>query len=190
MKVEEIKEKLRKDERNKSYSLRAIDPIFQVHKQSKLLIIGQAPGLKVEQTGILFNDKSGERLVDWLGIDMKRLHGPEISILPMDFYYPGKGKAGDKAPRRFIAREYHPYLLDELNNIKLTILIGAYSQRFYLKEKFKKNLTETVRAYKQYLPEYFPIVHPSSLNNRWMVKNPFFEEEVLPALKIIIKKIL
>lgn len=190
MNIREFKEKLREDERNKAYSKRGIDPIFQINKDSKILIIGQAPGKRVEETGILFNDKSGERLVDWLGIDMKTLHGGDFSIIPMDFYYPGKGKSGDKAPRRFIAKEYHPYLLDELKDIKLTILIGAYSQKFYLKDKFKKNLTETVKSFEDYLPKYFPLVHPSPLNNRWMAKNPFFEKEVIPALRNLVGEIL
>lgn len=190
MNIKEFKEKLREDERNKSYSKRGIDPIFQINKDSKILIIGQAPGKKVEETGILFNDKSGERLVDWLGIDIDRLHGPDFSIIPMDFYYPGNGKSGDKAPRRFIAKEYHPYLLDELKDIKLTILIGAYSQKFYLKDNFKKNLTETVKSFEDYLPKYFPLVHPSPLNNRWMAKNPFYEKDVIPNLRNLVREII
>lgn len=190
MNIREFKEKLREDERNKAYSKRGIDPIFQINKDSKILIIGQAPGKRVEETGILFNDKSGERLVDWLGIDMKTLHGGDFSIIPMDFYYPGKGKSGDKAPRRFIGEEYHPYLLNELKDIKLTILIGAYSQKFYLKDDFKKNLTETVKSFEDYLPKYFPLVHPSPLNNRWMAKNPFFEKEVIPALRNLVGEII
>lgn len=190
MNIKEIKEKLKKDERNKAYSERGIDPIFQINKDSKILIIGQAPGKKVEETGILFNDKSGERLVDWLGIDIDRLHGPDFSIIPMDFYYPGKGKSGDKAPRRFIAKEYHPYLLDELKDIKLTILIGAYSQKFYLKDNFKKNLTETVKSFEDYLPKYFPLVHPSPLNNWWMAKNPFYEKDVIPNLRNLVREII
>ena len=183
-------DKLRKDPRNETYTDRGIDPIFQLNPKSKILIIGQAPGKKVEESGILFNDKSGENLVDWLEISMEDLHSKDFSILPMDFYYPGKGKSGDKAPRIFIAEEYHPLLLEELENIKLTILIGTYSQKFYLKDKFKKNLTETVKSYEEYLPEYFPLVHPSPLNNRWQAKNPFFKEEVLPNLKEIVGDIL
>lgn len=183
-------DKLRKDPRNKTYTDRGIDPIFQLNPKSKILIIGQAPGKKVEESGILFNDKSGENLVDWLGISMEDLHSKDFSILPMDFYYPGKGKSGDKAPRKFIAEEYHPLLLEELKNVRLTILIGTYAQKFYLKDKFKKNLTETVKSYEEYLPEYFPLVHPSPLNNRWQAKNPFFKEEVLPKLKEIVGDIL
>ena len=108
----------------------------------------------------------------------------------MDFYYPGKGRSGDKAPRKFIAEEYHPLLLKELKNVRLTILIGAYAQKFYLKDNFKKNLTETVKSYQEFLPEYFPLVHPSPLNNRWQAKNPFFKAEVLPKLKETVGEIL
>ena len=188
--MEEIIEKLKKDPRNKVYTKRGIGPIFQLNKNSKILIIGQAPGKKVEESGILFNDKSGENLVDWLGISMDDLHSKDYSIIPMDFYYPGKAKSGDKPPRKFIAEEYHPLILRQLENVRLTILIGAYAQKYYLGDKFKKNLTETVRNYKAYLPKYFPLVHPSPLNNRWMAKNPFFKEEVLPKLKEIIREIL
>lgn len=190
MKIEDVVKKLKDDPRNKSYTEMGISPIFQLNKDSKILIIGQAPGKKVEKSGILFNDKSGENLVDWMGISMDTLHSKNFSILPMDFYYPGKGKSGDKAPRKFIAKEYHPLLLEGLKDVKLTILIGAYAQKFYLKDDFKKNLTETVRNFKDYLPEYFPIVHPSPLNNRWMAKNLFFKEETLPELKKIIQRIL
>ena len=182
--------KLREDPRNKTYTDRGIDTIFQLNPKSKILIIGQAPGKKVEETGILFNDKSGENLVNWLGITREILHGEYFSILPMDFYFPGKGKSGDKAPRKFIAEEYHPLLLEELENVELTILIGSYAQKFYLKDKFKKNLTETVKSYEEYLPEYFPLVHPSPLNNRWQAKNPFFKADVLPKLKGIVEEIL
>ena len=178
--MEEIIGKLKKDPRNESYTERGIGPIFQLNKDSKILIIGQAPGKKVEESGILFADKSGENLVDWLGISMEDLHSKDYSIIPMDFYYPGKAKSGDNPPRKFIAEEYHPLILNQLENVRLTILIGSYAQKFYLGDKFKKNLTETVRNYKAYLPKYFPLVHPSPLNNRWMAKNPFFKEEVLP----------
>lgn len=190
MKIKDVVEKLKNDPRNKSYTKRGVNPIFQLNRNSKILIIGQAPGKKVEESGILFNDKSGENLVDWLGISMDTLHSKNFSILPMDFYYPGKAKSGDKPPRKFIGKEYHPLLLEDLKNLKLTILVGAYAQKFYLKDDFNKNLTETVRNFKDYLPEYFPIVHPSPLNNRRMAKNTFFKDQALPELRKIIKRIL
>lgn len=106
----------------------------------------------------------------------------------MDFYYPGKGKTGDLPPRKFIAQEYHPEILSMMPDIRLTILIGNYSMNYYLGKRKKKNLTETVRAFREYLPDYFPIVHPSPLNFRWQAKNPWFEEEVVPVLREEVRK--
>ena len=125
-----------------------------------------------------------------MGIDRKTFYSDKIAILPMDFYYPGKGKTGDLPPRKFIAEEYHRELLDELTNVEMTLLIGKYSMDYYLKGKMKRNLTETVRSYEEYLPKYFPIVHPSPLNFRWQAKNPWFMEEVVPVLAERVAKIL
>lgn len=182
MTVEEITRQLMEDERNRSYTERGIPPIYQISDQAKILIIGQAPGRKVEETKIPFNDKSGEKLITWMGIDRETFYSPDIAIMPMDFYYPGKGKTGDLPPRKFIAEEYHPEILSMMPYIRLTILIGKYSMDYYLKEK-KKNLTETVSAFREYLPKHFPIVHPSPLNFRWQAKNPWFEAEVVPELQ-------
>ncbi|MDD5886699.1 MAG: uracil-DNA glycosylase family protein [Oscillospiraceae bacterium] len=190
MTAEEITEKLKADERNQSYTERGISPIFQVSSDAKILIIGQAPGRKVEESGIPFNDKSGEKLMRWMGIDRDVFYSPAIAIVPMDFYYPGKGKSGDLPPRKFIAKEYHPEILGMMPDIQLTILIGKYSMDYYLRENKKKNLTETVAAYKEYLPKYFPIVHPSPLNFRWQARNPWFEEEVVPELQKRVREIL
>lgn len=189
MTVEEITRQLMEDERNRSYTERGIPPIYQISDRAKILIIGQAPGRKVEETKIPFNDKSGEKLIGWMGIDRETFYSPEIAIVPMDFYYPGKGKTGDLPPRKFIAEEYHPKILSMMPEIRLTILIGKYSMDYYLKDK-KKNLTETVRAYKEYLPKYFPIVHPSPLNFRWQAKNPWFEAEVVPELQTMVDRAL
>ena len=190
MTAEEITEKLKADERNQSYTERGISPVFQVSGDAKILIIGQAPGRKVEESGIPFNDKSGEKLMRWMGIDRDVFYSPAIAIVPMDFYYPGKGKSGDLPPRKIIAKEYHPEILGMMPDIQLTILIGKYSMDYYLKDNKKKNLTETVAAYKEYLPKYFPIVHPSPLNFRWQAKNPWFEEEVVPELQKRVREIL
>lgn len=189
-KFDKIIKKLKVDSRNKSYTERGIPPIFQVSPKAQILIIGQAPGKKVEESLIPFNDKSGEKLVQWMGIDRDTFYCEEIAILPMDFYYPGKGKTGDLPPRSFIAKEYHKDILDLMPDIKLTILIGSYSMKYYLGKGMKENLTETVRSYKEYLPKYFPIVHPSPLNFRWQKANPWFEGEVVPVLKDMVGKIL
>ena len=189
-KFDKIIRKLKEDSRNKSYTERGIPPIFQVSPKAQILIIGQAPGKKVEESLIPFNDKSGEKLVQWMGIDRDTFYSEKIAILPMDFYYPGKGKTGDLPPRSFIAKEYHKDILDLMPDIKLTILIGSYSMKYYLGKSMKENLTETVRSYKEYLPKYFPIVHPSPLNFRWQKANPWFEGEVVPVLRDMVGKIL
>lgn len=190
MSIQYIINKIKQDERNIEYKKRNIPPILQVSKSAKILIIGQAPGKKVEETLIPFNDKSGETLISWMGIDKDIFYSNKIAILPMDFYYPGKGKTGDLPPRKFIAEEYHKPILDELDNIELTILVGKYSMDYYLKGRKKKNLAETVRCFDEYLPEYFPIVHPSPLNFRWQAKNPWFLKEVVPVLKKNVCEIL
>lgn len=190
MDIEDIRKNLIEDPRNLEYSKREIYPIFQVNEKSKILIISQAPGRIVEESGIVFTDKSGENLVDWMGIDMDILHSELISVLPMDFYFPGKGKSGDLPPRKFIAKEYHKDIIDNLNNLELIILVGLYSQKYYLGDKMKSTLTETVKNFNEYLPDYFPIVHPSPRNNIWMVKNEWFKEDVIPILRSKVNEIL
>lgn len=190
MTLDYIIKEIKDDPRNEEYTKRGIDPIFQVDKNAKILLIGQAPGRVVEETGIPFNDKSGDKLRKWMGIDKEKFYSKEIAILPMDFYYPGKAKQGDLPPRKFMAEDYHEKILKQMPNIKLTILIGAYSQKYYLGKNRKKNLTETVKNYREYLPEFFPIVHPSPLNIGWLKKNPWFEEEAIPELRQLICKIL
>nr|WP_298573033.1 uracil-DNA glycosylase family protein [uncultured Mogibacterium sp.] len=190
MSISNIVEKIKSDERNAEYTERGIPPIFQLNAGAKILIIGQAPGRKVEESKIPFDDKSGEKLITWMGIDRETFYSDKIAILPMDFYYPGKGKTGDLPPRKFIAEEYHRDLLAELGNVQMTILIGKYAMDYYLKGDMKRNLTETVRCFAEYLPNYFPIVHPSPLNFRWQAKNPWFMEEVVPVLERRVADIL
>lgn len=190
MSLDEIINEIKNDPRNEEYTKRGIPPIFQITPNARILIIGQAPGRKVEESCIPFNDKSGEKLINWLGIDKETFYSEKIAIMPMDFYYPGKGKTGDLPPRPFIANEYHKEILDLMSDIRLTILIGKYSTDYYLKGKTKKNLTETVRNFEEYLPEFFPIVHPSPLNFRWQKNNPWFENEVVPVLRKYVNNIL
>ncbi|HCE78195.1 MAG TPA: uracil-DNA glycosylase [Lachnospiraceae bacterium] len=190
MTLQEMEKQIKSDPRNAEYTARGIPPIFQINPGAEILIVGQAPGKKVEESGILFQDKSGEKLREWMGIDKELFYSKRIAIMPMDFYYPGKGKTGDLPPRRFIAEEYHPEILAMMPEVRLTILIGKYSVDYYLKKRAKKNLTETVRCYQEYLPEYFSIVHPSPLNFRWQAKNPWFESEVVPELRKRVADIL
>ena len=190
MHLQEIIDQLKTDERNAAYTARGIGPIFQIHEEAKILIIGQAPGKKVEESGIPFHDKSGEKLMTWMGIDSQIFYSSAISIMPMDFYYPGKAKTGDKPPRRFIAQEYHREILQLMPDLALTILVGKYAIDYYLKGRKERNLTETVRNYQAYLPDYFPIVHPSPLNFRWQARNPWFEADVVPELQKRVYEIL
>jgi len=168
-----------------------VRPIVSFHPKSKIVIIGQAPGSVVHRTGKPWDDKSGERLRLWMGIDDKIFYDNKIvSIVPMGFCYPGKGKSGDLPPRKECAPAWHAKILESLMDLKLVLLIGKYAQDYYLKENAKKNLTETVRFYSSYLPKYFVLPHPSPRNNIWMKKNEWFERDVIPELKKSVNDIL
>ena len=159
-------------------------PVVAFSKSSKVIIIGQAPGRRVHRSGIPWDDKSGENLRSWLGVDRDTFYDPDIfAIVPMGFCYPGTGKSGDLPPRKECAPQWHSRILEGLQEVQLKLLIGQYAQRQYLGEQRKKNLTETVRHFEDYLPQYFPLPHPSPRNNIWKRKNPWFEAELLPILK-------
>ena len=168
-----------------------IHPVLAAHTNSRIAIIGQAPGRVVHETGIPWDDKSGDRLRKWLGITRSQFYNPELfALIPMGFCYPGTGKSGDLPPRKECAPLWHPQLLARLPNLRLTILAGAYGQSYYLKKQAKRNLTETVKSYQEYLPEYFPLPHPSPRNNIWLKKNEWFDFEVLPVLLDKVKRII
>ncbi len=165
-------------------------PVFQIHPDARILVVGQAPGKAVHDTGIPFNDPSGDRLRDWLGVDKKDFYNPKkFAILPMGFCYPGTGKTGDLPPRKECAEKWRNQLLEIIPNIEITLAIGQYAIDWHLRKKKKKNLTETVKAWKEYWPEYLPMPHPSPRNNIWLKRNSWFEEDVLPELKNIINRI-
>lgn len=187
-KFDKIKEEIMRDPSNSHYTLKGISPLFKGGNQAKIVIIGQAPGRRAQDSQMVWNDLSGERLREWMGVSKKEFYeSPYLAHLPMDFYYPGKGKSGDAPPRKGFAEKWHKKILDEMPDSNCILLIGAYAQKFYLKEKRKKNLTETVFSFREYLPDYFPLVHPSPLNYGWVNKNPWFEKEVLPVLQEIVK---
>ncbi|WP_417872343.1 uracil-DNA glycosylase family protein [Xanthomarina gelatinilytica] len=166
-------------------------PIVSAHKDSKIVIIGQAPGTSVHKTGIPWDDPSGKQLRNWLNVTENIFYDEtKIALVPMGFCYPGKGKSGDLPPRPECAPQWHQKLLDQMPNLQLVILIGMYSQKYYLKEKAKRTLTETVAEYKTYLPNYFPLPHPSPRNRFWLTKNPWFEKEVIPELQEKVSQIL
>lgn len=156
-------------------------PIIQLALRAKIIIIGQAPGLKAHQSGIAWNDLSGEQLRKWLNVSKEDFYNPDLfALIPMGFCYPGKSKTGDLPPRKECAPQWHQTIFEHLKEVKLIILIGGYSQKYYLKNK--TSLTENVANYAAYLPQYFPLPHPSPRNFIWMNKNPWFNVEVLPVL--------
>lgn len=164
-------------------------PVVQLSTGSKIIIIGQAPGRRVHETGIPWNDASGKRLREWLDIDEATFYNPAFfSIMPMSFCYPGKGDSGDLPPRSECAPLWHSQILKRFKKVPLILLIGQYAQRYYLRGRFKENLTETVRNYKEFLPEYFPLPHPSPRNQNWVKVNPWFTEKVIPDLRKLVKK--
>lgn len=167
-------------------------PVVHLHPDARLLIIGQAPGTKVHETGISFNDPSGDRLRDWLGIDRETFYdSTKIALMPMGFCYPGRApKGGDLPPRKECAPHWHARLRAELKRIQLTLLVGQYAQAYYLKTRRKRTLGDTVRAWDEYLPEYWPTPHPSWRVNHWLTKNPWYEQEALPALRRRVREIL
>ena len=167
------------------------NPVVSFSYASQILIIGQAPGVKVHRSGIPWNDASGERLRDWLDIPKDQFYNNQkFGIVPMGFCYPGKGKSGDLPPRPECAETWMAPILESLPKKKLTLLIGQYSQKYFLKERRKPTLTETVQSWKEYLPDYFVLPHPSPRNNIWLKKNPWFEKEALPQLRKELKKFL
>lgn len=186
---EKIKQEIMADQMNESYTKMGIPPLFKASVDARIAIVGQAPGRKAEATQLFWNDLSGDRLREWMGVSREIFYTTNrIAHLPMDFYYPGKAKSGDAPPRKGFAEKWHPRLLDEMPNIEIIILIGSYAQKYYLDKRREKSLTETVRNFQNYLPEYFPLVHPSPLNLGWLKQNPWFENDVLPVLKEIVDK--
>lgn len=179
------------DPMNVEMTARDYVPVYTASSQAKIMIVGQAPGSKAQASMTPWNDVSGVLLRKWLGVTDDQFYDPDVfALVPMDFYYPGKGKHGDLPPRKGFAEKWHPQLMELMPNIELTILIGAYAQKYYLGKNAKVNLTETVRSYEEYLSEYFPLVHPSPLNFRWRAKNPWFEVEVVPVLHKKVQNIL
>lgn len=166
-------------------------PIVRAARQARVVLIGQAPGRKVHDTGVPWNDASGERLCAWLGITHDELLASErFAIVPMGFCYPGPAASGDAPPRPECAPTWHPRLLAALPARKLTLLIGAYAQARYLGDRCKPTLTETVRAMAEYGPDVVPLPHPSPRNAIWRKKNPWFERDNLVALRAAVARAL
>ena len=189
--IEDITKAIIADPQNKAFTEQGINPLFAAPKNARINIVGQAPGLKTQQAGLYWKDKSGDRLREWLGVDEETFYqSGYFAVLPMDFYFPGHGKSGDLPPRKGFADKWHQPILELLPDIELTILIGQYAQKYYLHQKGNIKLTETVQHYQDYLPDFFPLVHPSPRNQIWMAKNPWFAEQVVPDLQALVQKII
>lgn len=165
-------------------------PIIRANVEARLLIIGQAPGARVHASGIPWDDPSGDRLRQWLGICRKVFYDESrVAIMPMGLCYPGRGRSGDLPPRKECAPRWHAEILACLPEVRLTLLIGQYAQQYYLASK-GGTLTHTVKNWREYLPEYFTLPHPSPRNYTWLARNPWFEADVLPELRLLVKQSL
>jgi len=166
-------------------------PILLAAASATLMIVGQAPGRKVHETGIPWNDPSGDRLREWLKLGREQFYDTRrIAIIPAGFCYPGTGVNGDLPPRPECAPLWHPRLRAMLSHIKLTLLVGNYAQAYYLGDRMKSSVAETVRAYQEYLPEFLPLPHPSPRNHGWLKSNPWFGRKVIPQLHLLVSRAL
>ena len=189
--IESIRQAIITDPENQEFAKRGIFPLFEAPETARIVLIGQAPGSRAEATGLYFKDPSGDNLRDWLGVDEEMFYESGLfAVVPMDFYFPGAGKSGDLPPRKDFAEKWHAQIFDLMPGVELAILIGKYAQQYYLNQPKSTTLTETVRNFQDYLPRYFPLVHPSPRNNIWQKKNPWFKEKVLPELKQIVAGII
>ncbi len=160
-------------------------PVIRANSQARLCIAGQAPGTRVHASGVPFDDPSGNRLRDWMGIGHEVFYDEKrLAIVPMGFCFPGlDARGGDLPPAKICARLWRAQVFEHLPNVELTLLMGQYAQGWHLGKRRKASLTETVRVWQEYLPEFLPLPHPSWRNNTWLKKNPWFEEDVLPVLR-------
>lgn len=160
------------------------NPIVAGSEEASLLIIGQAPGRRVHESSIPWDDPSGNELRRWLDIDKSTFYNQKkVALVPMGFCFPGTGKSGDLPPRPECVVAWHKQLIGALKGVKLTLLIGQYAQKYYLGASMKKNLTETVRAYQEYWPQFLPLPHPSPRNRIWQKRNDWFEADIIPLLR-------
>lgn len=166
-------------------------PVLQASSTSRILVVGQAPGRLVHETGLPFNDPSGDRLRDWLGVDRETFYdASRIAIIPMAFCFPGTGKSGDLPPPPICARTWRKQLMDFLPDVKLTVVLGQYSIGWHIPEAKKQTLTKVVGNWRDYWPTLLPLPHPSPRNNLWLRRNPWVEEQLVPQLRQRVGEIL
>lgn len=172
------------DQQNAAYTAAGVEPLYVADPRARILLIGQAPGQRAQDARLFFNDPSGDRLREWMDVTRDQFYDPRnFAVLPLDFYFPGKGKGGDLPPRKGFADKWLPQLIDQMPQVKLTVLIGSYAQRWYLGQRAQKTLTATVEHYADYLPDVLPIVHPSPRNQAWVKQHPWFMDQVVPELR-------
>jgi uracil-DNA glycosylase len=167
-----------------------IRPVLQIHPQARVLIAGQAPGRKVHESGMPFDDASGERLREWMGVTREVFYdSKQVAILPMSFCFPGSRKTGDLPPRPECAPAWRAKLLGHLRHLELTLVLGQYAQAYHL-ARGAASVTDTVKSWRTYWPSVVPLPHPSPRNNVWLRRNPWFEAEVLPLLRKRVSEVL
>ncbi|WP_461242885.1 uracil-DNA glycosylase family protein [Secundilactobacillus muriivasis] len=189
--AETLFEAIQQDPQNQMYTEQGIQPLYHVEPNARLLIVSQAPSRKAQASMTFWDDPSGDRLRSWLGLSRDEFyHSGKIGVMPLDYYYPGKGKHGDLPPRPGFAEKWHEQTRVLMPNVALTLLIGQYAQKYYLQKTRQKTLTATVEHYQDYLPDYFPLVHPSPLNYGWLKQHPWFETAIVPALQARVHKLM
>lgn len=189
--IEEITKRIEEDPANAAFEAEGQKPLFQAPPTARINVVGQAPGAKAEEAGIVWGDESGDRLRAWLGVDRATFYDSGMfALLPMDFYFPGRSSHGDLAPRKDFADKWFPQILDTMPDIQLTVLAGSSAIHHFLDLKSKDTITDVVEHYEEYLPQYFPIIHPSGRNNIWIAEHPWFDAKVIPALQARVREIL
>ena len=167
-----------------------VRPVLQIDPQARVLIAGQAPGRKVHESGRPFDDASGDRLREWMGVTREVFYDSKrIAIVPMGFCFPGTGKSGDLRPRPECAPAWREKLLDHLRHLEVTLVVGQYAQAYHMNEK-RLSLTETVQDWRSYWPKMVPLPHPSPRNNIWLSRNPWFEKDLIPMLRRRVSEVL
>ena len=191
MPVESLLKKIRACDHCSAHLPHKPNPVIRAHQDARIIVIGQAPGTRVHKTGIPWNDPSGQLLRQWMEVDDETFYDvTKIALVPMGFCYPGKGTSGDLPPRTECAPLWHGKVFSKIKQAKITLLVGQYSQGYYLGERKSKTLAETVRNFRAHLPAYFTLPHPSPRNRLWLRKNAWFEKEVVPELSKHVRRAL
>lgn len=191
--IESITKQIMDDPRDAEFTKRGEKPVFSAPSTALITIVGQSPSLDAQKRGLCWDDRSGDTLRKWLDVDKETFYDSgKFALAPMDFYYLGDvpGDKGMEEPREWVAPTYHPEIMKLLPDVKLTILAGSYAVKYYLNQWSKARLEDTVKNFQEYLPKYFPIVHPSGRTDIWRTEHPWFDETVVPALREHVHAIL